>query len=167
MLGMEKTLGRAINFSPPACWDLLLGQVLGGDRFVGPWRPTPPPHSLPGGMLSQIRWQRAELSRSNRVRSELEEHGRGNCVLPKLTGVVFTSAFYHAGWLVASFQMWLSSFLIGPNENYTCKGKGITCIPPPSLVLFQITIGKKGVSYIYISSASLLRSSWPSAPDCV
>jgi len=31
---MEKTLERAINFSLLACWDLLLKQVLGGDRFV-------------------------------------------------------------------------------------------------------------------------------------
>lgn len=34
--------------------------------------------------------------------------------------------------------------LIGPNENYTCRGKGITCVPHLNLVLPKLQVtGKK------------------------
>lgn len=143
MLSMEKTLERAINFFPPACWDLLLGQVLRGDRFVGPWRPMLPAGPLPGGMLSQITAQRAELSRLTEVRSELGELGGGETIL-SLSSLELCLRLLLSHRLACSLLSDVIIILIGPNENYTCRGKGITCVPPLNLVLSKLQVtGKK------------------------
>lgn len=102
-----------------------------------------PAGPLPGGMLSQITAQRAELSRLTEVRSELGELGGGETIL-SLSSLELCLRLLLSHRLACSLLSDVIIILIGPNENYTCRGKGITCVPPLNLVLSKLQVtGKK------------------------
>lgn len=110
-------------------------------RFMGPWRPMVPPHLLPGGMLSQKMLHRTELSGRTKPDTSLEVlTAKTICSLSSLE-LCLLLLWSHG--LACSLLSDVIIILIGPNENYTCRGKGITSVPPPIFFYLQITSNRK------------------------